>query len=315
MRGRRKFYEGVVNHVYQRTVDWVNIFYCHEDFLVFYTIFAVCVKSSNVSVLELCLMYDHIHFLIQTETMMELSAFVDRFTAWFVHEYNNSIGRSGKLFHKNFGSAPKSKEKAVRTAINYVGNNPVEKGLHGKAGEYRWNFLAYIMSKNPFSEKYTARKATKKLRNARKEVETMAKLNLPLKYVHLKRMMEGLSGTETEQLIDHIICMYLPFDYEKLLSYYGSYETMMTAMDSNTGSEYDIRESRDKYSHKAISDALNELGKHMPRITIRKISILPENEKEKIYRWMRRELGLSDWQTCKLLHMKKSPGQSSLPSR
>lgn len=133
MRGRRKFYEGVVNHVYQRTVDWVNIFYCHEDFLVFYTIFAVCVKSSNVSVLELCLMYDHIHFLIQTETMMELSAFVDRFTAWFVHEYNNSIGRSGKLFHKNFGSAPKSKEKAVRTAINYVGNNPVEKGLHGKA--------------------------------------------------------------------------------------------------------------------------------------------------------------------------------------
>lgn len=310
MRGRRKFVNGTVNHVYQRTVDWVNIFYCPEDFLVFYTIFAVCARSCNVTILELCIMYDHIHFLIQTETMEELSAFVDRFTAWFVHEYNNSIGRHGKLFHKNFGSAPKVKKKAVITAINYVGNNPVEKGLHRKAGEYRWNFLAYIMSRNPFSEKYKASKATKKLRNARKEVETMAKLNLPLKYVHLKRMMEGLSATETEQLIDYIISMYLPFDYEELLSYYGSYETMMTAMDSNTGSEYAIRESHDNYSHKAISEALSELGKHMPRISIRKIIMLPDEKKEKLYQWLKRELGLNDWQIRKLLHMKMSPGQS-----
>lgn len=236
MRKKRKFYRGVVNHVYQRTVNWVNIFYCYEDFLVFYTIFSVCAKSADVVILEMCLMYDHTHFLIRAETLKILSAFVDRFSAWFVHEFNNSIGRKGKLLHKNFGSAPKWGEKAIRSAINYVGNNPTEKNLCSNVKDYRWNFLPYAVSDHPFSEKIILSKASLPLRKALKEVDQMVSLNLPLKYIHLRRMMKKLSEKETEQFIDHVIKAYSPFDYEELISYYGSYENMITAMNSNTGS-------------------------------------------------------------------------------
>lgn len=127
MRKRRKFYRGVVNHVYQRTIDGVHLFYTVDDCLVFFTILSICARSAEVQILELCLMHNHIHILVKTETLKTLSRFVDHFSAWFVQEYNSYVGRTGKLLTKNFGSAPKWDEKRLRSAIIYVGNNPVEK--------------------------------------------------------------------------------------------------------------------------------------------------------------------------------------------
>lgn len=311
MRRRRKFYRGVVNHVYQRTVNWVNIFYCYEDFLVFYTIYAVCAKSADVVTLEMCLMYDHTHILIRAESIQVLSAFVDRFSAWFVHEFNNSIGRKGKLLHKNFGSAPKWGEKATRSAINYVGNNPTEKGLCSDVKDYRWNFLAYAVSDHPFSEKIILSQASLPLRNALKEADRMAALNLPLKYVHLRRMMKKLSEKEIEQFVDYVIKSYCPFDYNEMISYYGSYDNMIAAMNSNTGSEHDIREARDKFSHKVISEILEELSKHMQRTDIRRLIMLPEDKKRELAGWISKRFPASHWQICKFLHLSPDPNLSA----
>ena len=108
----------MVNHVYQKSINGVNMFYEWEDYIVFYTIFSVCAKSADVEVLELCIMYNHFHGLIRAESVHDLSSFMDRVTAWFVMEHNTHVGRKGKLLKKNYGSAPKWDEKAVRKAIN-----------------------------------------------------------------------------------------------------------------------------------------------------------------------------------------------------
>ena len=303
MRKRRRFYDGKMNHVYQRTEGWVNIFYCNADYLVYYTIFAVCAKAAKIQVLMLCLMYDHTHSLARAENIRELSAFIDRSASWFVKEYNHQVGRKGKLLHKNFGSAPKWSDKDVRSAINYVGNNPVEKGLCSKAEEYRWNFLAYAVSDHPFSDKYVPREASKHLRSAIKEAKEMADQNLPLKYVHLKRMMKKLSCKELEQFIDQVIIMYLPFDFNKAISYFGSYEAMIDAMHHNTGSEHDIKEHNDRASHIVFKDVLAYLGDTMPSNEIRKITVLSESDKCQLARKIRSLFPIGEWQICKFLHM------------
>jgi REP element-mobilizing transposase RayT len=306
MRKRRKFYSGKVNHVYQRTENWVNIFYSDEDFLVYYTIFSVCTRSSDIIALELCLMYDHTHALIITENVQELSSFMDRFSSWFVKEYNHNTGRKGKLFHKNYGSAPKWSDKDIRSAINYVGNNPVEKQLCERAEQYRWNFLAYAISNNPFSEKYIPRKASRHLRNAIKEAKLMNEQNLPLKYIHLKRMMRELTPKERAQFIDQVIKMYLPFDFNKLISYYGSYETMLSAMRSNTGSDHDIKENNDRMPHSIFRDMISFLNKTIPRNEIIKLTTLPEDTKERISRRLKAIFNATDWQIAKFLHINQN---------
>ena len=251
------------------------------------------------------MMFDHAHFLVISENIKELSGFVDRFASWHVHEYNSHIRRKGKLYHKNFGSAPKWNDKDIRSAINYVGNNPVEKKLCNRAEEYRWNFLAYAISKNPFSEEYIASKVSKKLRNAIREAKEMAEQNLPLKYVHLNRMMKRLSSKERQQFIDQVITMYLPFDYQALIGYFGSYDLMIEAMNSNTGSEFDINEPKDASSHTIFRYMIEYLGKIISPIDIGKITTLPEQEKNLLAIELRSRFKINDWQLRKFLHITK----------
>ena len=303
MRKRRKFYRGATNHVYQRTVDGVQLFYTIEDCLVFYTIFATCAKSAEIKISTLCLMHNHLHFLAKTYTVQELSAFVDHYTAWFVHEYNTFVGRKGKLFKKNFGSAPKWDEKKLRSAIIYIGNNPVEKHFCKKAIQHRWNFLAYWNNDHPFSEKIIKSKASRELNKALKEVDLMVMLNRPLKYAQLIRLTRELSEKEMEQFVDYVIFSYSPFDYDELASHFKSFDLMLEAMDSTTGDDYDINEPRDSFSLDSFNDMMRHMQKSMKRYEIRKVTALPLDKKMEILNELRLHSRASEHQICNFLHI------------
>lgn len=56
---KRRFVDGEVNHIYQRTISGFNIFYEIEDYLVYYTIFSMSSLKYKVDVYGICLMsYD-----------------------------------------------------------------------------------------------------------------------------------------------------------------------------------------------------------------------------------------------------------------
>ena len=304
MRKRRKFFSGVVNHIYQRTIDGSQLFYCIEDYLVFYTIFSVCAKSAGISPLILCIMHNHFHFLVETENRNDLSNFIDHFTAWYVREYNHHVGRTGKLLKKNFGSAPKWEEKKLRSCIIYIGNNPVEKQFCKRGQDYRWNFIAYAKSSNPFSEKILKRRISHNLSKALKEVDVMHSLNLPLKYAQIIRLTKKFNDIELEQFTDYVISRYLPFDYNKLISYFKSYESMLLAMESTTGDEFDIAESRDSFSLKSFNEMMKHMETKMPRHQIRKITTLSVDDKIDLYKELQKHTSATGQQICHFLHIK-----------
>lgn len=304
MRKRRKFFSEVVNHIYQRTIDGSHLFYSIEDYLVFYTIFSVCAKTAEIKPILLCIMHNHFHCLAKTKSRHELSNFFDHFTAWYVREYNQHIGRKGKLLKKNFGSAPKWEEKRLRSCIIYIGNNPVEKQFCKRAQDYRWNFIAYARSANPFSEKIIKRRISYKLSKALKEVDNMHSLNLPLKYAPIIRLTEKLNDTEFEQFTDYVISRYSTFDYNELISHFKSYDSMLLAMESSTGEDFDISESRDTFSLKSFNEMMSHMEKKMPRHKIRKITTFPIDEKIEIYKDLQKNTSASGQQICNFLHIK-----------
>ena len=304
MRKRRRFYVGELNHVYQKAVNGFNLFYSRYDYLVFYTIFSVCANATDkVTILALCIMRDHWHMLVFAESREALSSFEDHYSFRFVREFNDFVGRKGRLLKKNFGSAPKKGDKAVRTAISYVENNPVEKHLCKLARDYRWNFLAYVNNRWPFSEKVNLMTCRRCLRRSMKEVDAMLRQNLPLKYMQLKRMFSGLNEMETEQLTDYIISSYLMFDYETLISYFGSYEKMIMAIDSNTGSEYDIKEDYNPYSDKVYDDMMAYMQRSMSEIDVRKVIMAENNIKKRFCEILQNETAASVKQLRKFLHI------------
>lgn len=300
---RRRFLEDEVHHIYQRTKNRFNIFYDLEDYLVYYTIFSIAARQYGVIVLGLCLMFDHIHMLIKTDARIRMSEFVRQVTCMFAREQNNEVGRKGSLFQARFGSAPKRGLKLLRTAIAYLFNNPVEKRLCSRAEEYRWNFLAYASSPHPFSDPLIIGQASLSLKRAVKEVDLAESEDRHLRYGQLKRLLSKLDERERMQLVDHIISIYNPFDYDEMIRCYGNYDDMLTAINSNTGSEYDIKEDRYRFSdieYIRIGDILRDME---GLEELRKVTGLEIEEKMRLFQVLRKHLSCDNLPIVKFLHI------------
>lgn len=302
---KRRFFAGECMHVYQRAVNGFNIFYEVEDYLVFYTILSTVARLYKVTILQLCIMINHIHLLLSADNVDSISAFIMHYTSVFAREYNNDIGRRGPLFHKSFGSAPKQGGKQIRSTIVYIGNNPVEKDLCKSADEYRWNFLSYV--KRRLSDQNMAiRHYSKALRRAIKVVDSMSKENLYLNYTILRRLMKKLDSSEREMLTDYIIMLYYPFDTDAFLGYYRSYDDMITAMRSTSGKEYDINELYtpepdtvfERMSEVLSSKCAAELNGH-----IKNAIVMNPEEKFNLALLLRRLTSASTYQISRFLHM------------
>ena len=299
---RRKFVNGKVNHTYQRTVSGFNIFYEVEDYLVYYTIFSILAHRYGVLVYGLCLMIDHIHALVSATESKIFSRFMSHASQLFAKEYNKAHNRSGPLFQEGFGSAPKIGLKRLRTAIAYLFNNPVERYLCSKAQEYRWNFLAYAYNKNPFSEPIKLRHASRALRRAIKEVDGTRERNQHMSYAMIRRLLRTLDKKEGKQLTDYIIIRYSFIRYDLLTACYGGLDNMIIAINSNTGSEYDINETICGRSDAEFRD-LHRYVHANGFENAGDVICLEENVKRKLMGKMLKETAANVYQVIKFLHL------------
>ncbi len=248
---RKDFHRDTVTHIYQRATHGFVMFYNTKDSLVYFTLFSILAERHKVRVISLCLMHNHVHILLEGATSTGITSFMRDLISWFTRVYNRRHRLSGSLFD-TFGISVKDNGKAVRTSIAYVNNNPVEARICRRAEEWRWNFIAYADSAHPYSEKATLSKATAALRRSIKKVEYFRRAGKPLTYERLDEILDSLSIKEKQQLIDRIIRGYSYIDFNRTISFYGSYVKMTDAFSFNTGSEYDLREPFDPQSGQAF---------------------------------------------------------------
>jgi len=304
MRGHeRKFYPDAFQHIYVRALQYFVIFYTMEDRLVYYTIFAVMARKYQVTVLALALMFDHIHHLIKVKDKETMGKFVGVTTSTFAMAYNRDSGRKGPLFWKAFGNASKRKDKDVRSSIAYNYNNSAEKKLFARAEQDRWNFLAYIDSTHPFSKEIDRKSASKKLLGSMDTAFLYHARNEYLDYPVVRRLFQGLEADEQEQLLDFIISLYLPIDKEALLKFFRSYDDMVLAINSNTGSEYDINEFFDPESHQGFVRMLEVTAHSSFADDPRSVILAPDGQKRQIADRLRKLTGASIGQIKRFLHM------------
>ena len=301
---KRRFIPCECNHVYQRSVNGEIIFYDREDFLMFYMIVSVFARKRNILLLEMCLMYDHVHLLVEAESREAMADFVRDCTSVFVREYNTSIGRNGQLFHKSFGSAPKQGAKKMRSVIVYIGNNPVEKDLCSEAAEYQWNFLSYMVSSNPFSQDVPARKRSRALLRCMKRANAAMQAGDYLNYKQLYDMFSGLSESDSKLLTDYIVTLYNPFDERRLLSYYDDLGQMLDAMRSTAGSEHDLVEKWYTRSDVIYTSMISYVKDTLKVWPVRKVMTLPVGKRMQLAADLKLHTGASLHEIGKFLHLR-----------
>lgn len=270
-----------VAHIYQRGLNMSVIFYSTKDILVFYTILFRLKKKYNITVFGVVCMYNHYHLLITSSSQAVISRFMCELEATYSREFNKDAGIKGHVFEPVYGLSNKIGNKKQKDAASYLYNNPVEKQLSARAIEYRWNFLAYAISDHPFSEKLVIRKSSRQMRQCIQEVNCVFKLGHHINHAFLRKWFACLSEKEINQLIDYIITKYKVVDYEKTLHLYKSFEDMLLAFDSTTGSEHDLKEEYSDKSYRAYNSLLSSLsreyGFNNPKDVLR---LSPENRRD-----------------------------------
>lgn len=257
---RKIFYNNLgVAHIYQRGLNMSVMFYSVKDVLVFYSLLYKYKNKHGIRVLGVVCMYNHYHVLIIARSQATISRFMCEFESAYSREFNKSVGIKGPLIKRAYGLSNKYEEKKQREAAAYLYNNPVEKQLSIRAVDYRWNFLAYAKSDHPFSNKLILRKASVQMRRCLQEIDAIIKLGSFINYDFLKKWFQVLSRNEINQLIDYIIIKYKVVDYDGLIGLYGSYEKMLIAFDSNTGSEHDFKEEYSEKSYKPYNNLIAKL--------------------------------------------------------
>ena len=298
---KRRIREGAFQHLYQNTCRGVLLFYDDMDRLVFYTVYSVNVRKYDVQVLAFALMYDHAHSLVRLKDPFRMGDFVRDYTSSYAMEFNRDCGRSGPLFRCAYGSAPKAGAKKIRTAVSYVNNNSVEKLLFGQAEEDRWNLLAYLDNPHPFSEPIVLKQASRRLRRSLKRVEEFSKSNAWLSYRILRQLFDGLSDKEARQLKDFIILKYYPIDKDELMLLYHDYQTLLTAVNSNTGSEYDIKEDFDSGPHTIYRKMLEVCSQSSFACNPKMLVTIPLSQKKRIAGILQQRTQAELYQIKKLL--------------
>lgn len=230
-------------HMYHRGQEGQVIFYCAIDRLVYYTLSSVLSRKYNVSILSAAYMFTHTHQTGRSSSSSVTRLYLSQLGRLYARMFNDMSGLPGRLFSPRSGLALKRTEKEIRTNLAYLANNSVEKRLFGHCWQDRWNFVAYAGSPFPFSEPLVRRTASRRLRTALAIVQGEYQRGEYLDYILLLRLFTGLSPKETQQLIDAIISIYTFIDYEAAVGFYGSYEKMILAFDSNTGAEYGFTEA------------------------------------------------------------------------
>lgn len=241
MEGRKRKFNGAgVQHIYQRAYDWGVIFYDEKDRLVLTTLIITKARKYDVKVLSAAIMYTHIHLSVKCESKIIMSKFVNDYTSAFVRSYNYRNHRQGVLFHHHFGWASKVSKKSIKNNLSYVANNHVEKKICSSVLSTRWNFLAYWDNENPFSTQSSVESS--EMKRYKNLVRKRCRENKPINYEQLDNMDCRLSPAEMERMIDYIIFTYRIIEYDIIAGFYNSFEEMIIAFDSTTGSEYEIVE-------------------------------------------------------------------------
>ena len=305
MKGRNKpiVRANAVHHIYQNTQSGYLIFYSVKDYLILFSVISIFARRYKMQILGICMMPDHIHLIAYVRDPDQLKAFIRDYTSVFTKLFNRHYNLSGPLFNTPFGCVPKLIHKKIRSAIAYVYNNPVEGHLALKVEEDRWNFLAYVYEKHPFSEKMRIDKARWELRKALYTVKAYKREGRWLKYPELEKVTENLSLRELQQFTDYAIRKYNCIDYTAATAYYGSYEKMVIALDANTGSEYDLKEDTFAKDYRIYKKMIQELCQSKGFETMKQILDMNLTERKRLGLNLIRNTGATEREVAKLLRL------------
>lgn len=123
-------------HVMSQGIDKSYIFKCPEDAEYYIFLMNKLKGEININIIAYCVMSNHVHILIRTRDVKNLSKFMQRLNTSYGTYFNKKNNRVGFVFRNRFKSEGIYNEKHLYNCIDYIYNNPVKAGMCAKPEQY-----------------------------------------------------------------------------------------------------------------------------------------------------------------------------------
>ncbi len=137
-RGPREKSETGLYHIMLRGIDKRDIFLSKSDYKRFLSYIEKIKETIPVSVYAYCLMTNHVHILIKSETE-EIGDIVRRIAVGYAQYHNLKYGRTGHLFQNRFRSETVNDDNYFLIVLRYIHQNPIHAGIVKNVSDYQWS--------------------------------------------------------------------------------------------------------------------------------------------------------------------------------
>jgi len=96
-------------------------------------------EEVDLQIVSYCVMNNHIHLLIYTDNVEELTKFMHKTNLMFAKYYNRKYNRVGYVFRDRYKTQPIFSEKHLYCCIDYIHNNPVKAHICTSPSEYKYS--------------------------------------------------------------------------------------------------------------------------------------------------------------------------------
>ena len=162
-------------------------------------------NEKEIEILAYCIMGNHVHMLIHTSKIDDMSKFMHKINSEYAMYYNYiEKGRVGSVYRDRYKSEPIYDKRYFFKCINYIHKNPVKANIVPKCEKYEYSSYNDYINKIGCAEK----EILKKVFNNQNYIEV---LNMYNKNVNL------FLDVEKENKIDDAINDYLEINNKKII--------------------------------------------------------------------------------------------------
>lgn len=126
-------------HVMVQGINKEKIFDGEREKLEYIKLMNQHKKESHIKIIAYCVMSNHVHILINTEKVENLTHYMHIVNTSYGIYYNKNKKRVGYVYRDRFKTQVINDEKHLYNCIIYIHNNPVKANICKNASEYKFS--------------------------------------------------------------------------------------------------------------------------------------------------------------------------------
>lgn len=142
----REFVDGGIYHIFNRGNDRRKIFLEREDFQCFLNMMGSALDKYPIKMFHYCLMTNHFHFLLKSETKDGLPAFMHWLQLGYARYFKKKYETTGHIFEERFRCPRIAEESYYLQCGRYIERNPVKAKMVSQAWDYPYSSAAYYVA-------------------------------------------------------------------------------------------------------------------------------------------------------------------------